>query len=291
MTKPMSIINKLQRIRDNYDNRRTSISLRKYLITKLNQQIGIQQLLNGRKLLKCKDIHSGKRGFVIGNGPSLLMDDLTKLKDEITIASNKIFLAYDKTVWRPTYYSIIDGIVAENISKEVFKIDAPKFFIRGLEGIYKNCQKSMFCKPLSDWFSVDNFKPGFSSDIITGIYPGESVTYWNIQILWYLGIHEIYLLGVDHSFTVPEKRIADAGYEYILCGEGEQNHFDPNYRPPGEKWTMPHLKEQEMSYAFARDYIENKGGVIKNASRKTKLSCLEFIDFDALFLKHKWKVL
>ena len=38
---------------------------------------------------KLKDSHKGKRGFVIANGPSLKMDDLDQLTDEITIASNR----------------------------------------------------------------------------------------------------------------------------------------------------------------------------------------------------------
>ena len=109
------------------------------------------------------------------------------------------------------------------------------------------------------------------------------MTYWNIQILWYLGIREIYLLGVDHSFNVPQNKIKHDSYEYIIVSSGEKNHFDPNYRPVGETWTIPHLKEQEMAYDYASNFIKAKGGILKNASRKTKLDCIEKVDFDSLF--------
>ena len=37
-----------------------------------------------------KDIHKGKRVFLIANGPSLKDTNLDLLKDEITIAMNRI---------------------------------------------------------------------------------------------------------------------------------------------------------------------------------------------------------
>ncbi len=50
------------------------------------------------KLRKLYNIHSGKRCFIIGNGPSLKSEDLDKLRDEISFASNGIYLIfpYDK---------------------------------------------------------------------------------------------------------------------------------------------------------------------------------------------------
>ncbi len=55
-----------------------------------------------------RDCHRGRRGFIVGNGPSLRMEDLDRLQSEISFGSNKIYLAFDKTAWRPTYYSVID---------------------------------------------------------------------------------------------------------------------------------------------------------------------------------------
>lgn len=237
---------------------------------------------NSRQLLRMKDLHKGKRGFVIGNGPSLRMDDLSKLTSEITIASNKIYLAFDKTSWRPTYYSIIDGLVAKNIAVEVAELSMPKFFPVHSE-LSNAGEEILLCRLLTDWYSPSHFEPGFSDNLITGIYAGESVTYWNIQVLWYLGIREIYLVGVDHSFTLPAIKLPDADFEYLLVSDGEKNHFDDRYRPVNEVWTMPHLDAQAASYAYALEYIQNNGGFLKNASRKTELKCLEIVDFDSLF--------
>ena len=52
-----------------------------------------------------KNKHAGQRVFLVGNGPSLAETDMNLLKDEKTIAMNRISLIYPKaTKWRPTYY-------------------------------------------------------------------------------------------------------------------------------------------------------------------------------------------
>ena len=58
-----------------------------------------------------KNLYAGKRGFVICNGPSLKIADLDKLENEICIASNKIYLAFDQTKWRPNFLTIADKIL------------------------------------------------------------------------------------------------------------------------------------------------------------------------------------
>ena len=41
-------------------------------------------------LSSIKNKFKGQRGFVIGNGPSLRVEDLERIKNEVSIASNKI---------------------------------------------------------------------------------------------------------------------------------------------------------------------------------------------------------
>ena len=72
-----------------------------------------------RRLYALKDRHRGRRGFVIGAGPSLSPADLSRLRDETTFASNKIYLAFDDTDWRPTYYSVVDVLVARHNAEKI----------------------------------------------------------------------------------------------------------------------------------------------------------------------------
>ena len=45
---------------------------------------------------KYKDLHKGKRVFLVANGPSLLNTNLDLLENEISFAMNRVSLIYNK---------------------------------------------------------------------------------------------------------------------------------------------------------------------------------------------------
>ena len=57
------------------------------------KQLQIRYLQSGysEKIKKLKDNYIGKRCFIIGNGPSLRIEDLNCLKGEYTFAANRIY--------------------------------------------------------------------------------------------------------------------------------------------------------------------------------------------------------
>jgi len=255
-------------------------NLLKRLIKRVNPTVE-----NERELAALKDKHQGKRCFILGNGPSLKTSDLDKLKNEITFAFNKIYLAFDQTEWRPTYYVVEDHWVA----KQNYKT------INGLRGFTK-----LFPTLLVDKIKVPRFKnsiyfrlewPGwgtekelpkpFSSDALDRLYLGATVTYTAMQLACYMGIREIYLIGVDFSFEIPKK--TDPTNERILISSGETNHFHPDYRRPGEKWYIPNLNRQERAFSVANKAMKEFGGNIYNATRGGKLEVFPRVDFDTLF--------
>ncbi len=226
-----------------------------------------------------QNVHKGYRAFVIGNGPSLKTPDLDKLKNELTFSSNKIYLAFDETDWRPNYYAVEDKLVMlQNFDK-----------IRDLTGFAK-----FFPSNFDRWFSripdaiyfdleVKFFYPGrpeFSFNAEERICWGSTITYSLIQLACYMGIREIYLIGVDHDFTIPEERSFED--ENILISQDECNHFHPDYRKPGEKWFVPNLEVGIKSYEAARDAMASIGGAIYNATRGGKLEVFERVDFDKI---------
>ncbi|HOH28077.1 MAG TPA: hypothetical protein PLC40_00245, partial [Candidatus Hydrogenedentes bacterium] len=74
---------------------------------------------NNERLYALKDKHKGGRCVIVGNGPSLAIRDLDRLKDEITVASNRIFLAFSETEWRPTYFTMCDVVVARENKDDI----------------------------------------------------------------------------------------------------------------------------------------------------------------------------
>ena len=49
----------------------------------------IEDLLQKNRMLR--DLHAGKRCFIVGNGPSIKAQDLTPLRDEVTIVVSSFF--------------------------------------------------------------------------------------------------------------------------------------------------------------------------------------------------------
>ena len=80
-----------------------------------------------QRLASLKDIHKGKRAFIIGNGPSLKQTDLNKLKGEITFGMNRIYLMFPELGFNTTYLSVVNSLVIEQTASDLAALEIPKF--------------------------------------------------------------------------------------------------------------------------------------------------------------------
>jgi hypothetical protein len=227
--------------------------------------------------------HKGARAVIVGNGPSLKSGDLDRIAGHVSFGSNKIYMAFDTTDWRPDYYSVEDSLVMQQ------NLDT----IEGLGGVTKIFPDHMrhfgyaapdaILVPLRPPRSFENPLcdpdfPEFSSDLRRGLGWGSTVIYSQIQMAVHMGVAEIVLVGLDHLYDLPDRRQGR-----FLVHSGERNHFHPDYRSEGELWHPPNLDVLEVSYRRARDVCDRLGVRIVNASRKTRLDVFETQDFDSLF--------
>lgn len=242
--------------------------------------------------LKLKNKHKGKRCFVIGNGPSLRIEDLEHLKGEITFASNRIFKLFDKTDWRPTYYFCIDYFAYEMDHKLINMIDSKLRFIpieRTLAAgkIYNNItyyNRVVNCVDIRDGAVVRGKKFLFSEDIEEIVYGGQTVLYDAIQFAVYMGFSEIYLLGVDCNYrlevsedgTVTENR------------DVKNEHFCNDYTEGCENTValVAPIYAFKLAFEKSKEVCERKSITIKNATRGGKLEVFERVDFDRLIDKN-----
>lgn len=248
-------------------------TLQRYLCKKV-YDIYEQALASHDELKVYKNKHKGERCFIIGNGPSLNPQDLEKLRAnrEVSFGSNKIYLIYKKTLWRPTYYMVIDiqGMQINNqeIRKYMGKTPfIPEFFYVDFSPVEEASRFSMINKiyaPDEDIY--------FSDDITKGIASGRTVTYAMLQAACYMGFSDIYLLGVDFSWG--EK--------------GEDTHFCKDY--DDAKWdefqrTQAVFDKQEIHRAYnaAKKYADQNHINIYNATRGGYLDVFNRVDFDSLF--------
>jgi len=219
-----------------------------------------------------KGIHSGKRGFVICNGPSLNMADLELLIDEISIASNKIYLSFDSVKWRPDYVTVSDTLVWKKINNIVEKyfdtILIPNYLPRyeANNVIYWKRLRSKRVKLFSECFS-------------DGAYEGSTVTYENLQLAVHLGLNPIYLIGCDHYY--PGEGDSQSGDPVIQSDH--QSHFIKGYRAAGEVVMPANIKAMDNAFSAAYKYSKENNIQIYNATRNGHLEVFDRIDFDSIF--------
>ena len=230
------------------------------------------------RLKTVKESAKRERCFIIGNGPSLRISDLNKLVDEDTFAVNRVFRIFDKTNWRPSYYVSQDTKVLQEVIGELDNaLEACKYIF--LNSQFKG--KISFSRIRMPYYFYANQKefypnlPCFSEKLDRGIFEGYTVVYSCIQLAVYMGYKEIYLLGLDHNYNAVVK--ADGT---VLKQNVAQNYMDG---VGGETYFLPQLDKTELAYLKARKVCEEKGIIIKNATRGGKLEIFERINFDDLF--------
>ncbi len=235
-----------------------------------------------RKVRALRNLHRGRRAFVLGNGPSLCVPDLDRLQGEVTFASNKIFLCFDQTAWRPTYYSVEDPLVMEQNLESIHALTGTtKLFTHLFRGVYTG-KDATFFKQLA--VPIEGRKPGFSRNAVRGVYWGSSVSYSMLQLAVHMGCSPIYLLGMDFSFSVPQKVLGvDPWGHAIYESAGEVNHFHPDYRKAGEKWYAPNLDKQLLAFQAAAEACDRHGIQVLNATRGGKLEVFPRVEIDSLF--------
>lgn len=228
-------------------------------------------------LKTCKGIHKGKRAFIIGNGPSLTVNDLEKISNEITFASNRIYKLFPNTSWRPTYYTMSDeGMLRdEEIIGNLDTFDCKMKFFRK-EGCFRlrHLKKPMCLVHM--WGSRKYLdKPNFSEDAEKGVYGIATVTYFAMQMAVHMGIREIYLLGIDHKYQKEQQRDGSI----VVNGNIESYGWKSD---ASEKNVVGASWEMDVAYRFAKRYGDEKGIRIYNATRGGCLEAFPRVNLDEI---------
>ena len=168
-----------------------------------------------------KNVHVGKRGFVMGCGPSLRaqaeLNELEWLKDEVTIGTNRMYETF-----MPKYLCVADKTSVSTPYAKEFEEQSGKTIMVFSVPPCVDWPKSAFTVPLntsSRWGSNGEFRPDF--DFTSW---GRSVVLdLALPFAVYLGLNPIYLLGCDctseghcHSTGEIEKRIVSENVWHLI---------------------------------------------------------------------------
>ena len=147
------------------------------------------------------DWHKKDSCFIIGTGPSLKQTNLSLLDTKWLMGVNNLFV--DIKNIRPQYWCVADAKIFDKYYKNLLQLNTTLFltdgagqlFLHNLEKYRKESKMEPFVtRPLSDMKSTAEF----STDLLKGVN-GGMVTLSCLQIAYYLGFKEVYLLGCDCS--------------------------------------------------------------------------------------------
>lgn len=227
----------------------------------------------------------GERCFIIGNGPSLNKHDLALLENEYSFGVNSFYYKTRETGFRPTFYVVEDSsVVKENID-EIRNYYAPfRFFPTVYKRLFSETPNTFFFNMNRGFYektSPNYCIPRFSTDATKELFCGQSVTYINLQLAYFMGFTEVYLLGMDFSYIIPDshKRTGDV----LLSDSDDPNHFHKDYFGKGKTWKDPKLERVGQNYKMAKLAYESVGRKISNATVGGSLEIFDRVNYSSLF--------
>jgi hypothetical protein len=229
---------------------------------------------NREDIRRFQGIHSGERCFIVANGPSLLKTNLDMLTHEKTFGLNRIYLNFDKSSFRPTYYVSVNELILEQFANEISKLDMPKFLNWNRRSYYVSPNsKTLFLK------SKMVLRDSFQYDLTDSLVFGATVTFVALQLAYYMGFRKAIIIGLDHNYVekgVPTKT-------EIRTSVRDESHFHPQYFPKGIKWQLPDLLRSEIDFQIARKFYERDGREILDATLGGKCQVFNKVDYLSLF--------
>lgn len=262
-----------------------------------------RDLLARNKALK--DSQKGKRCFIIGSGPSIKNQDLSKLKDEETFAVTSFWNHPDHEYKKinPKYYTIFDpdifpppdGIQTKGLYlRDLFLAKADilascptKFFFhinaKALVEQYNILSKNEIYYLVFDGFFRDNLR--FNLEIDKVLPYGKNVIVPTIIIAAFMGFEEIYLLGCDHDFLAYPEHYE--GFKHFF----EEPKYDSNNFQDVKKYAltvMPYealidnIKILFKNYRLLKSKLEKERPNVKiyNATPNSFLDVFPFIKYE-----------
>ena len=217
------------------------------------------------KIKKLKNKYEGERCFIIATGPSMTKEDLVKLKYEYTFGCNSLAKIFPELGWETTFFGIQDQSVYKKLIRDIQNLKSTVLFISNNTPFIDRLSCDNYPYELNIYnqkTETNNFVYKFSDDPFKEVCGGFTIVYSLLQIAVYLGFKEIYLLGCDCNYD------DDKAKRHFI----ESGHYDPGYKTVGLKMID--------AYKVAKQYADNHGVKIYNATRGGMLEVFKRVDLD-----------
>jgi hypothetical protein len=255
-------------------------SLISYNKNRLSQANG-DILKQNRKL---RDIHQGKRCFILATGPSINAENLKPLKNEFCIAVSNFYLHPDFNLIAPHYYCVAPWHPPHKIED----------YLQLLQEIGSTSTKHSFCLGLGEYERVISNKILLNRnvyyqctrakkldkevDLCLPVLSPQSVTIMALQLAIFMGFSEIYLLGCDHNAILNYS--GGFSFKHFYPEQKSKLITDRASKFKDSLITCTNLWEQyEMLNAIAQE----KNIKIFNATKHSLLDVFDKVDYESLF--------
>lgn len=271
---------------------------------KLKQNPAYKELLSQNT--KFRNIHSGKRCFILGNGPSLKDIDFSQLKNEITFTCNQLprnpkfpLLNTNYHAWVDERFFNLDPGRDEDMELvEVMKTvrnsgNNPIVFykVTALEMVKKfHLDDELNISYIADAFIADKadaLKKSISPEHYMPIF--STVVQYLICMAVYMGINEIYLLGCDCTGIVSiaqakMNKAEESKYSYAISDNEKKRMERVNSETTFEEEMKAYLDLLE-TYRILHNYCVMNGVKLYNASSVTLLESIPRIRLEDVLKK------
>ena len=172
---------------------------------------------------------------------------------------------FEQIGYLPTYYVVEDRLVAEDNAKEINALQGiTKIFPEDLRYALKPSPETVFIRFSRFYCNPDNPDatfPLFINDDSLRFFWGGTVSYLNLQLAYYMGFSEVYVLGMDMDYQVPTEKS-----NVMVSNAPDDNHVHPLWFGPGKRWHDPRLDRMKIAFERAKQAFDRAGRGVYNAT-------------------------
>lgn len=216
-------------------------------------------------ILDLKNKELNKPCVIVCTGPELnkTSPEFINRDKYVTISMNNIWLMKDRFI--PDYWMAEDILVLQYNAKQIMDYEGPiKFLPQTFIG--------------GDGYVPFNINYGdnnclFSTDLTQFIGYGGTVTYPCLQLAWWLGCREVYIIGSGPGWG----EVKEQGARILI---DNKSHFSPDYYKNQPIQHAPSPDLMRKSFTIANTFYNQNGGKIYD--------CTPIPIFD-IFEKGEWE--
>jgi len=256
-------------------------------VSKTNPILNLEDLL--RRNRHFKNLHAGQRCFIVGNGPSTQYQNLSRLKDEITIAVNDFARNPEAASVQYSYWVLAAPFYWERpqvhflpvVQLAVDQALSPQLFVPTTGFSYFNTVRP---GPLINYnyFHYSQATIETEIDFTQGIPAyGQNVILVAMMLAFHLGCNPIYLIGIDHDILkVTEEQYADYASAHSYKEADCQKVSD---YMTWEQWQGAKAR-MLFQYGELKTYAAGRGIQVRDATCGGHLEVFPKDNYDSLFV-------